>query len=41
VSCEASAVDAVLALFASHGFDGAAVVGRVVAAGPKPLQVQG
>ncbi|MDR7299339.1 selenide,water dikinase [Pelomonas aquatica] len=41
VSCDASAVDAVLALFASHGFDAAAVVGRVVAAGPKPLQVQG
>lgn len=41
VSCEPGAVDAVLALFASHGFDGAAVVGRVVAAGPKPLQVQG
>ncbi|KQY82427.1 selenide, water dikinase SelD [Pelomonas sp. Root1444] len=40
VSCDASAVDAVLALFASHGFDAAAVVGRVVAAGERPLLVR-
>jgi selenide,water dikinase len=40
VSCEPSAVDAVLALFAAHGFEAAAVVGRVVAPGPRPLQVQ-
>ncbi|MBI3346038.1 MAG: selenide, water dikinase SelD [Burkholderiales bacterium] len=41
VSCEPGVVDAVLALFASHGFETAAVVGRVVAAGSRPLQVQG
>ncbi len=41
VSCDPSAVDAVLALFASHGFDAAAVVGRVTARGAQPLSVQG
>jgi selenide, water dikinase len=33
VSCDAASVDAVLAVFARHGFAQAAVVGRVVAAG--------
>jgi selenide, water dikinase len=32
VSCEPSAVDAVLAVFARHGFEHAAVVGRIAAA---------
>lgn len=41
VSCEPEAVDAVLAIFANHGFGAAAVVGRVRAAGPAPLVVQG
>jgi selenide, water dikinase len=33
VSCDAASVDAVLAIFARHGFAQAAVVGRIVAAG--------
>ena len=41
VSCAPSAVDEVLAAFARHGFDGAAVVGRVVEAGAQRLHVQG
>jgi len=41
VSCDASAVDAVLAIFASHGFGAASVVGRVTARQQRPLQVQG
>ncbi|MFT7773199.1 selenide, water dikinase SelD [Roseateles sp.] len=39
VSCEPGAVDAVLAVFANHGFDAAAVVGRVTPAQDRPLQV--
>ena len=39
VSCEPAAVDAVLAVFARHGFDSAAVVGRVMTAGERPLKV--
>jgi selenide, water dikinase len=35
VACEPAALDAVLAVFRRHGFDGAAVVGRAVAA-PRP-----
>jgi selenide,water dikinase len=41
VSCEPSAVDAVLATFARHGFEAAAVVGRVLPRGTHALQVQG
>ena len=41
VSCEPQAVDAVLAVFAAHGFEGAAVVGRVVPAGAAALTVVG
>ena len=40
VSCDASAVDAVLATFARHGFDAAAVVGRVLPRQGHALQVQ-
>ena len=40
VSCDPSAVDAVLAVFRRHGFEQAAVVGRMVASDAKPsLQV--
>ena len=41
VSCEPAAVDEVLATFTRHGFGAAAVVGRVLAAGSRLLQVQG
>ena len=41
VSCTPSSVDEVLAVFRRHGFDTAAVVGRIVAAGgDKPLVVR-
>ena len=40
VSCAPSAVDAVLATFARHGFDAAAVVGRVLPRQRSALQVQ-
>jgi len=36
VSCAPAAVDAVLAVFARHGFDAAAVIGRVTASGEGP-----
>ncbi len=36
VSCEPGALDAVLAVFGRHGFDAAAVVGRVRAAQGRP-----
>ena len=39
VSCEASAVDDVLAVFARHGFGAAGVIGRVVGAGERSLRV--
>ncbi len=39
VSCEASAVDEVLAVFARHGFGAAGVIGRVVGAGERSLRV--
>ncbi|MEE8615395.1 MAG: AIR synthase-related protein, partial [Roseateles sp.] len=39
VSCAPGAVDAVLATFARHGFDAAAVVGRVTARGAQALRV--
>lgn len=41
VSCDPAAVDAVLATFARHGFEAAAVVGRVLPRGEHALQVQG
>ena len=41
VSCEPAAVDAVLATFRRHGFDAAAVVGRVEAAQGAALRVTG
>jgi selenide,water dikinase len=41
VSCTPDAVDAVLATFARHGFEAAAVVGRVTAAQARPLRVVG
>ena len=42
VSCEPSSVDAVLKVFSQHGFEQAAVVGRVAAAaGPAPRLVVG
>ncbi|MBW8843858.1 MAG: selenide, water dikinase SelD [Burkholderiales bacterium] len=41
VSCEPAAVDAVLAIFAHHGFGAAAVVGRVTAGGTQALHVHG
>jgi selenide,water dikinase len=37
VSCEPASLDAVLALFARHGFGDAAVIGRIAAAHGKPL----
>jgi selenide,water dikinase len=40
VSCEPGSVDAVLAIFARHGFGAAAVVGRVAAAQGQALQVK-
>jgi len=39
VSCEPSAVDAVLAVFNKHGFDHAAVVGQVQSAAGAPALV--
>ncbi|MBM3389222.1 MAG: selenide, water dikinase SelD [Betaproteobacteria bacterium] len=39
VSCEPAALDQVLALFRRHGFEQAAVVGRVTPAGQSPLLV--
>ncbi len=39
VSCEPAAVDAVLATFRRHGFDAAAVIGRVLAAEGSALRV--
>jgi selenide,water dikinase len=41
VACAPAAVDAVLATFARHGFEAAAVVGRVLPAQAKALQVVG
>ena len=41
VSCEPAAVDAVLATFRRHGFEAAAVVGRVVPAQGAALRVMG
>jgi selenide,water dikinase len=41
VSCEAAAVDAVLATFRRHGFDAAAVIGRVGPAQGAALRVMG
>jgi selenide,water dikinase len=41
VSCTPAALDAVLATFRRHGFDAAAVVGRVVPRDGPPLQVRG
>ena len=41
VSCEPGALDAVQAVFGRHGFGTAAVVGRVLAAQGRPLQVLG
>jgi selenide,water dikinase len=40
VACAPAALDGVLATFARHGFDAAAVVGRVTARQARPLQVQ-
>jgi selenide,water dikinase len=37
VACDAASVDAVIALFARHGFDSAAVVGRVLDSSAQPL----
>ena len=37
VACDAASVDAVMALFARHGFDSAAVVGRVLDSSAQPL----
>jgi selenide,water dikinase len=37
VSCEPASLDAVLAVFARHGFADAAVIGRIAAAHGKPL----
>jgi selenide,water dikinase len=36
VSCAPEAAEAVLAVFRRHGFDGAAVIGEVTAAGSGP-----
>ncbi|NBW47274.1 MAG: selenide, water dikinase SelD [Betaproteobacteria bacterium] len=41
VSCEPGSVDEVLAVFKRHGFENAAVVGRVTAAGASPLVIKG
>jgi selenide,water dikinase len=41
VSCDPAAVDAVRATFARHGFEAAAVVGRVLPQGDHALRVQG
>ena len=41
VSCEPGSVDEVLAVFKRHGFEDAAVVGRVMAAGASPLVIKG
>jgi selenide,water dikinase len=41
VACAPTALDDVLATFARHGFDDAAVVGRVTARQARPLQVRG
>jgi selenide,water dikinase len=37
VACDAASADAVMALFARHGFDSAAVVGRVLDSSAQPL----
>ncbi len=37
VACDAASVDAVIALFARHGFDSAAVVGRMLDSSAQPL----
>ncbi|MFN5701473.1 MAG: hypothetical protein ACK47V_12725 [Betaproteobacteria bacterium] len=41
MSCEPGSVDEVLAVFKRHGFEDAAVVGRVMAAGASPLVIKG
>jgi selenide,water dikinase len=41
VSCEPSTVDSVLAIFREHGFEAAAVVGRVLPRADAALQVLG
>ena len=40
VACAPASLDEVLSVFEQHGFGEAAVVGRVEAAGPRPLAVQ-
>ncbi|MFN0183131.1 MAG: AIR synthase-related protein, partial [Aquabacterium sp.] len=37
VSCEPAAVDSVLAIFRRHGFDAAAVIGRIGATSAAPV----